>query len=913
MQKLMNSFSRNPLAVFAAILIISALFGMHIPKLVIDPSAEGFMVQGDPEKVYYEKTIKTFGSDNMVIAYIQAKDVFSEKKINIVLKVLENLENIKYIEKVDSLFNQKNIKFREGGLVTDNFIDRDYLPESKEEFDTVKSDAITNPLVVKNLISKDGDVIALNITVAKNPDIQNYDTIVTEMIEKAMKPLDGHFEKYFQIGAPYFKDSLVKYIIGDQMTLVPIAVLLLVMVLILSLKSFNSAILPLATSGISVLWTFGFMALIGIPINIITVIVPSLLIVIGATEDIHMLSEYLEGLEEKPDKNFAIEFMTGKIGLAVTLTAFTTVAGFSSIILNDIIVLKQFGIVTTFALVSNFFITISFVPAYLKVLGGTKPPKKHEHKKTIFDIIVDFCLHLVQGNKYLVLGFLFILAVGIGLGATQIKVNNDTLSYFKKTSDIRKRSDIITEHMSGVQNFYITAEKDQKKAFKDPKNLKALFQLENHIRSLGMFEKVTGLSDFIALVNREMHEGDEKHYSVPNSKGLISQYLLMFHRKDVESYITSDFEKANIVVKHSMSSSHDLKSAVGLIKEYIDKNMPGDIKFRFTGENLLVNQAADTIALGQVYSLSLILAVIFVIMSVLFLNYKAGILSMIPNLFPIFIILGVMGYLKIDLNVGTAMIAAISIGIAVDDTIHLMVRYNSEMKKQNDQDKAIVTCMHAEGRPVLSTTTALALGFAILVLSNFTPVVNFGWLSAVVMILAVIADLIITPVLLSNTRLITIWDMIGLDLKDSVFKSEIFDGMNKWSVKKLILTAHMKEIENGKNIITQGEKDRCFYLLLKGEASVEVENKESGKNTHIKDMQPGNIFGEIALLGKHERTAHVIATSDCTLLEFDWESLQKIGRYLPMISSRFFLNLSRIISDRLADTTSQLTKERSDV
>ena len=217
-------------------------------------------------------------------------------------------------------------------------------------------------------------------------------------------------------------------------------------------------------------------------------------------------------------------------------------------------------------------------------------------------------------------------------------------------------------------------------------------------------------------------------------------------------------------------------------------------------------------------------------MTILFLRVKAGLLSLVPNLFPIVIIFGIMGFFDIPLNTGTAMIAAISIGIAVDDTIHLMVRYNNEMKRLNDQQEAMVVSLRSESTPVISTSLALALGFFILVVSNFMPIIYFGGLSAIVMMLALTGDLCLTPILLSTTKLITLWDMMSLDLKERVItESPLFRNMRPWQIKKIVLLAHLKEFAKNTPIIIKGETGRSMYLILDGGARVLGED-EKGVN-----------------------------------------------------------------------------------
>lgn len=901
-------FSKNHyLVVLSIIAFITIFFASQVPKVVIDPSSEGFMIKDDPDKVYYENVIKEFGSDNRMLIFLKDKDLFDENKIKAITKVLDKLEKYKYIDKVETVYNQKNIKWRDGGLITEDFLDPYYLPP-KEDILRAKQDAIENPIINKNLINSDGTVMAINLIIQKHPEIESYDKIVSSEIETYLKPLNGVIEEYFQIGGPYFKKSLVDYIISDQLKLVPLAVLMLFLVVIISLRSWYGAFSPLITAGLSVIWTFGFMGMVGIPINIITVIIPALVIVIGSTEDIHIVSEYFEGLEHKEDRNFAIEFMAGKMGIAILLTGFTTVAGFASIIVNDITVLKQFGIVTTFGLISNFLITVFYTPAMLRLRGPLKAPTHSDPGKTSnFEKIGDFALKIVYWNRGLVFGVVVLVTILVGFGIYYVKINNDTVSYFKKKSDIRIRADKVKEHLAGAQNFYIVVDAGKPNAFKDPNNLKEVYKIVKHLNETKYFDKAIGVSDFISLVNQEMNEGNKKFYTIPDSKELVSQYYLMFHRKDLENNVNPDFSKANIIVKHNMTSSYELKNAVLEVQNYIKNNINPSLKVKFTGENILVNAAADTIAIGQAWSITLILLIIFVIISILFLNIKAGLLSLVPNIIPIFFAFGIMGYFGIDLNVGTAMIAAISIGIAVDDTIHLMVRYNSELKRIGDQDLAIRETIHSEVRAVISTSIALTLGFSVLVLSNFLPVIHFGWLSAMVMLIALFSDLIVSPILLSKTRLITLWDMLNIKLKQSVFASELFDGMKKWQVKKLILSSKMKEFKAGDYIIKQGERERTFYLILDGIADV-IKDKPDGEKLKITTFKDGQFFGEIALCGDVERTANVVAVTDCLTLEFDWESLEKIRMFLPNITARFFMNLSKVLGLRLKETTEKMAK-----
>jgi len=185
----------------------------------------------------------------------------------------------------------------------------------------------------------------------------------------------------------------------------------------------------------------------------------------------------------------------------------------------------------------------------------------------------------------------------------------------------------------------------------------------------------------VALVHREM-TGSTSNYRIPAKDELIPQYLLFLQRSDTERYVTADYQKANIIIRHRIHSSYDFKRALDVLRKKTEEILGEDLKFFITGEEALISLSADSMSGGQILSLSVMIFFIFSVMSILFVNYKAGLLSIVPNTLPILFLFGVMGWFGVPLNTGTALIAAIAIGIAVDDTIHFMVRYNQEMKNQ---------------------------------------------------------------------------------------------------------------------------------------------------------------------------------------------------------------------------------------
>ncbi|MBW2071011.1 MAG: MMPL family transporter [Deltaproteobacteria bacterium] len=896
------------LLVLAIILAITVFFGYFALRTRIDASASGMMIEGDPELHLYQNALKTFGSDDVTVVYIRDKNLFTPGVLQAVQAVYYALQDIPGVTRVDSLFNAVNLK-NDGGVIFAGPL-LDWIPEDSEELALIRQDAVHNPLLYKTLISRDGQGMAINIMVEPKSGATDYYKRITADIETAIQPLKGQVEEVFQLGMPYLRTELAELILGDQLTLVPLSIGVVLLILMVCLRSVNGAIIPCLTASLSIIWTLGFMALLDIPVNVLTVIVPSLIIVIGSTEDMHIVSEYFAGLEAGHERMAAIEHTAHQVGLAILLTAVTTYLGFLSIAVNKITLLREFGLVASFGLAANFLITLSVDPVYLRYFGDRKSPAQRRVKvnaagHSFFNRLATVVVRLVRTRRGVVLWGLLAGAYLIGMGSLKIRVNNDLLGYFKQDSPINVRSRMLHRDMSGAQNFFITLDAGLAGAFKLPEKLDKIFAIEKYLQDGGRIDATLSLADYIALVNREMKGGQNEAYVIPESADLIAQYLLLFQRYDLERYVSADYSKTNIIVRHNISSSHELRGVVKDLESFMSKTLGPGVSYTVTSEGILINKAADTMATGQALSLSLLLLVIFILMSFLFVRFKAGFLSLIPNLFPIIIIFGIMGLANIPLNTGTAMIAAIAIGIAVDDTVHLMVRYNSEMKRLNDQEEAMVTSIHSEIRPVMTTSMALAVGFALLSFSHFVPVIYFGVLSALVMLLALIGDLFLTPVLLISTRLITLWDMLTLDLRERVVKkSPLFEGMSSWQMKKIVLVSHVQTFSPGSYIIRKNELERVMYMLLDGTARAEVDRKD-GRKEQLQELHPGDVFGEIALVNAVRRTADVVAVNESEVLCIDWESLQRLRRIFPHISSRLFLNISKILGERLAVRTEE--------
>ena len=365
------------------------------------------------------------------------------------------------------------------------------------------------------------------------------------------------------------------------------------------------------------------------------------------------------------------------------------------------------------------------------------------------------------------------------------------------------------------------------------------------------------------------------------------------------SVVTPDFKAASILVRTTLSGSRAIEETLSRIREYVANRFPAELRVRLTGNLVLLAGTTSEIVAGQVKSLALALSVIFVVLSLMFLSVRIGLLAILPNVFPILLFFGVMGWLGIDLNLGTSLIAAIVLGIAIDSTIHYMARLNRELRGETDQQAAITRTIQRVGAPIIYATGALCAGFLVFALSSFIPIQDFGRLSSVAMAASLSACLVLLPSLLATFKIITLWDLLGVKLGDDPQDTiPLFAGLRPSQARVVVLMGDLRRFAPGEMIVHQGERGDEMFVLIKGKADVWLES-EQGRH-RIAEMRRGDVFGEMGLVrGGTERSADVLAANEVEALAVDERFLQRIQRRYPRIASKVLLNLSRILSDRL--------------
>lgn len=739
---------KNKLLIFLTFFIL--FFSFFIKDIKFTGSSNKFFIKNDPSYIFYKNILKKFGSDNEITISIQGDNLFTHKNLTIIYKMITEIKQLDGILEINSLFNKKNIVYKNNALYTNVFIDPYNIPIEKKQLEEIKNDALNNPLIYKNLISDNGKILLLNIKVI-NSSKHDFNIKITHQIENILQKYQNKLNANLtQFGTAYISEEIIKYISHDMKFNIPIAILIIFIIIYFILKNIKLTLIPIITSTLTIIVIFGFMGLTGIEVSILTAVIPALIILIGTTEDSYLIHEFVEEKNKlHTSKDIMIKIISKKLSLSIILTSITTIIGFASIYVNKIVILQDFAIVSAFGLFVNFLITIILVP----IIFHSFNIKIHYEKTIKYTKILNFAnnIFLYHTKK---LYFILFLALSIFISfIPKILLDNNILGYFKENSQIIKRANYFKTYTNGIQSFYIIVKTPKKNNLKKWKYLHAIEKIQSFINSKkSKFNYSLSVANYIELINKEMHNGNNKFYKIPKSNFLISQYYMFFHRKYLKDYIDEKYQIAKIDVWHNIFSSKEFNKEKQLLENFIQKNIDPSIQVIITGKNVLLNKAVDTISIGQTKSMMMLFVIVFILISIAFKNIKAGFVVLIGNIIPIVSLFGIMGMFGIPLNVVTAVIATITFGIVVDDTIHLMIRYKYEHKNCN-KITAISNTIKGEGRAVLMTTFSLIAGYTTLIYSNFIPVIQFAILSIIVIFIAMLSDLFFIPSLLKKINI----------------------------------------------------------------------------------------------------------------------------------------------------------------
>jgi predicted RND superfamily exporter protein len=628
-------------------------------------------------------------------------------------------------------------------------------PVSDAEAERVRELVDSQGLIRGRLLSEDGTLSAIAVFLheerLKNEQIAESLNRIEDTIDTVEVP-DG--ERVLLGGLPYIRKSVVDNLRSDQTILLPSAIFVSLLILFAAFRWWAAMVLPTIAVALSALILVGGMALVGEPFNILNNIVPTLVIVIGISDSIHVISRYRDGIGAGTERRRAAVDALKTMTIACFLTSFTTAVGFLSLGVSDTEILQRFGVTAAVGVMIAYLLTITFVPAALSLV---KPPSTESVKKDhgLMENLIETITRTILRYRFVVVAVATALVVGaVWIGRT-IHVDSAVLDQVNQESQVYKTTRLVEEKLGGIRplEFFLRAEDEYGLA--KPEVTDATRELIEWGREQeGVLGSLT-YTDFLQQARR-FATGVRAEGEAPplddeaQNRALYNLLYRQQQQNPLLSYLVDDAQMGRATLTLRDMGARQTNEFITRAEQKVDELFGPieGVEVRITGDAFSGSRGLDAVITDLIGSLTTAVVIIFVFLTILFRSLRLGLLSVPPNLMPLALTLGYMTLRGVPLNTATAIIFSISIGLAVDGTIHYLARFREELEVDDDVEEALVRAARGTGKAIFITCVALIVGFGVMLVSQFVPIRRFGELIAVTVFGMLIATTLVLPALI---------------------------------------------------------------------------------------------------------------------------------------------------------------------
>ena len=693
----------------------------------------------DEEMMYYNSFKKTFGEDGNVLAIgLKDSSVFLIDKLKLYNNYIEEIQNVYGVKGVLGLSKLQVLK-KNNQNKNFNFIDIfDPFPNDQKTYDSLLK-VINNEKFYEGKILNGEGALTLLITIDKNIlNSESRNKLMLDLIEKSEEFQTQSNIKLHYAGLPYSRYVLAESVKKELSRLLIVSIVVVGIILFLFFRSLDTVFIPLIIIGIVVTWVFGTLALFGFKITLLTGLLPPIIVVIGIPNCVYMLNYYHFSIEKLKDKKKAIINVISTIGLITLITNLTTAVGFFVLSTTDIKILTEFGIVAGINVLATFVVSIFLLPSIYLALPKPKSSQVNYLNYSFINNLISSFRYISFTHKKRVFFIFTIIIVSSLFGLSKIKSVSFLVDDVPSESDLMKDLKFFESNFSGVMPLEIVVDTKMKKGVQNLNLLKRVNTFENFLEDKEYVSSPISLVTFIKASRQAYYNNNPSYYSLPNNrdKNFIFRYLSEGYQDNVsndnisKSFVDSVGQKMRISLNVADLGSYKLDSVVkNVFQPEIDKifsNSKAEVKM--TGTTLIFIKGINFLVENLLQSMLLAFIIISVIMSLLFKNIKMVIISLIPNIIPLIIAGGLMGYFNIPLKPSSALVFSIVFGISVDYSIHFLAKFKNELLTKNLEDSIIET-INQTGRSMIFTSFILFFGFIIFAFSNFGGTIILGAVS----------------------------------------------------------------------------------------------------------------------------------------------------------------------------------------
>jgi hydrophobe/amphiphile efflux-3 (HAE3) family protein len=744
MDPLHQLIARFPKFTILAVLAATLLVSLPIRWLRLETDVEAMMPQRHPLFLYNKKVEEIFGTDKLIIVGVVNEGpsgIFNPDTLELVERLSLEIEGLEGIvgEDVVSLQTLDNIVGSEFGLEVVRLMES--APDAAEGAAELRSAVFENDMFISNVVSPDGEATAIFAELE-----EGYDKV--EMYHRIKQIIADDFDpgenRIIIAGKPVIEGTLGRYALEDMRNTLPLVLLVSIVALYLTLRSARGTILPLVVVIATVLWTMGIMSLVGIPLYAMTTLAPVLLMAIGLAYGIHIINRYYEKAASASDgdrRRVVVDTMH-EMWPPVTMASLTTAAGFFSLVTSDMMPVRYFGIFTGIGVLSALVFSLTFIPAWLVLLplrGRRGAPSRSATEGEGADS--GLLARLLLGVGRVVAGYparvaavaAAIIVIGL-LCLVGVRVDGSLLSNFEPGSEVLLADALLNERFGGTNTLDVVVDGEKTDDMKSPEVLRAIDGLQADLEGMEEVGASFSIADYLKRMNRVMNEDRRDFARIPDSRELVAQYLLLYSFSgdpdDFEDVVDFDYRRANARIRIHSDHSAILGKVIARAQSSAAELFAGlPVEIHLAGNAMTSFTFVGLIVRGQILSIIVAIALVFLITSLMFRSAVAGLFCITPVGIATMLNFSLMGATGIPLSVTTALLSGMGIGIGVDYAIHFVARYRVLSRTESDHRRRVQRTIGTTGRAILFNAVVVTAGFLVLMISNFPP---SRWLSALV-------------------------------------------------------------------------------------------------------------------------------------------------------------------------------------
>ncbi|MDH3970975.1 MAG: MMPL family transporter [Gammaproteobacteria bacterium] len=740
--------------ILVATLALVAGIGSGARFITFDTDYRVFFSEDNPQLQAFEELQNTYTKTDNVMFVLAPKDgeVFSPETLNAIARLTEESWQIPYSLRVDSITNYQHTEARDDDLLVDDLVPEDVLDALDEAaIQRIRNIALNEPLLVDHLISARGHVTGVNVTIqlpddTSGKEVPSVAAFSRDLAEKA-RAENPHLDIYLT-GMVMMNNSFPEVSIHDQQTLVPLMFGIIILTLILLLRSFVATVGTFMIIIFSIAAAMGIAGWLGIALTPPSASAPTIIMTLAVADCVHILVTFLHAMRRGLDKRAAM-VESIRINLQpVFLTTLTTVIGFLSMNFSDAPPFRDLGNIVAMGVAAAFIFSVSFLPALMLVLPvRVKPVSTGSARR------VDRFAELVIARRNPLFWGMGILVVALVSFLPRNELNDEFIKYFDETVDFRTATEFTTSNLTGLYTVDYSLGNGETGGVNDPEFLHDVERFAQWFRTQKNVLHVTTLTDIMKRLNKNMHADDPDWYRLPEERELAAQYLLLYEMSlpyglDLTNRIDISKSSTKLTVFLQSLSSNELLAMEGRAQQWLAENAPHlqsagaspAVMFAYIGQRNIISMLIGT---------SIALVLISLILVFALRSVKIGLISLIPNMAPAAMGFGLWGLLYGQVGLGLSIVAGLTLGIVVDDTVHFLSKYLRARREQgmNSQD-AVRYAFHTVGVALLVTTIVLVAGFLVLAQSSFKLNSDMGLLTSITIALALLADFLFLPPLL---------------------------------------------------------------------------------------------------------------------------------------------------------------------